>query len=271
MRRLDRTEKCLVHIVGVGMPVFFAHMAYKAFIETGIRGGWVLKWMLICFCVAAAVGVVLFYVWYLTDGAIWQTRAWLRLRGMVWPASCLVPRRFKPSWQKFATLASPYRRIDYVMDHDVNKEWGRAGFDALKDGRKKLIRFYWLQAEVNNGAMIQYFWNSSGDMAADLINDLREIGADYAADLIERASMKFFSNRVPPRDTMARRAKIEAHCGTEPFNIDGDFERLKVLEGKDTLETETDEFRGFEDRLTQDYVNWINRHRDYFTHIIGGA
>ncbi len=52
-----------------------------------------------------------------------------------------------------------------------------------------LVQCLWM--EINNGGFCQYFDNSSGDDAPETLSALREIGADFVADLMEKAMAQF--------------------------------------------------------------------------------
>ena len=48
-----------------------------------------------------------------------------------------------------------------------------------------------LEAEVNNGGFDQFFFNSSGDNTAEIIEALQLIGAPRTADIVKRAAARF--------------------------------------------------------------------------------
>lgn len=70
-------------------------------------------------------------------------------------------------------------------------------------------RIFWLETEVNNGGMHQFFWNSAGDFARQTVDDLRLIGAPKTAAIVD-TGCQLFPAGVPPSDTGDRRAQIEA-------------------------------------------------------------
>ena len=53
-----------------------------------------------------------------------------------------------------------------------------------------------LEMEVNNGGFSQYFFNSSGDLANELVDAYLEIGATKTADICKRA-VALFGQSVP--------------------------------------------------------------------------
>ena len=64
-----------------------------------------------------------------------------------------------------------------------------------------------LEAEVNNGGFDQFFFNSSGDRTAEIIDALDMIGAAKTADIVRRAASKF-PDGMPPADCKARQVVL---------------------------------------------------------------
>lgn len=127
-----------------------------------------------------------------------------------------------------------------------------------------VIRFYAFTTEMNNGALVQYFWNSSGAFAADQIADFKRIGRPDAAEIIVSGSRKIFGADHPPLDTADRRRQIDTHYGTHPFNDDDNYERLEALKEKDMLRAETRQFYDLERDLAAAVSGWFRQHPQYF-------
>lgn len=173
---------------------------------------------------------------------------------------------FTPTWAKVASQKEGFGQFHYIFDKDVEKEW-KKGYDQLNMGRQMAVRFWWLTAELNNGGLDQYFWNSSGDFASGTIDDLRRIGHEPAAEILANASRKLFGDSEPPRETLPRREAIEAYYGTHPFNDDDDRERLAILEGKTNLDQETRQLDAIQKDIAVALVTWMQANRCEFTHI----
>lgn len=62
-----------------------------------------------------------------------------------------------------------------------------ARVEALPENLRPFITTYMLDAEVNNGGFVQWFWNSAGRFATLVPEDLRRIGAAEHAELVARA------------------------------------------------------------------------------------
>lgn len=173
---------------------------------------------------------------------------------------------FTPTWTKVASLKKGFGQFHYIFDKDVEKEW-KKGYDQMNEGRQMAVRFRCLTAELNNGGLDQYFWNSSGDFAPDTIDDLKRIGQESAAQVLIGASRKLFGNSGSPRQTLPRRAAIEAHYGTHPFNDDDDPERLAVLEDKANLDQETRQLDVLQNDMAIALVDWMHANQSQFSHI----
>lgn len=72
-----------------------------------------------------------------------------------------------------------------------------AGFDSLSEKEKAIYCLYWLDLEVNNGGISQYFWNSAGAHAERTERILREIGAKRTAECLKKAIGLFKGGNVP--------------------------------------------------------------------------
>jgi hypothetical protein len=59
----------------------------------------------------------------------------------------------------------------------LRQRWEALGFDALSQAEQEAVALYWLEGEVMNGGLHQYFYNSSGDMAELALAGLARLGA----------------------------------------------------------------------------------------------
>ena len=59
----------------------------------------------------------------------------------------------------------------------VHESWKNLGYDNLLSEERDYIALWWFKAEVNNGAIHQYFFNSSGDEALRALAALNTLGA----------------------------------------------------------------------------------------------
>jgi hypothetical protein len=91
-----------------------------------------------------------------------------------------------------------------------NKEfWGAIegrGVSSLSRLQRDALCVMNFQAEINNGGIHQYFFNSSGDLAKETPEVFRRIGAEKAASILEEGNA-LFGPEGPPID---REARMEA-------------------------------------------------------------
>lgn len=99
----------------------------------------------------------------------------------------------------------------------LEKRW-RQGFDTLMREEKEAIALWWLEAETMNGALNQFYWNSSGDMALLARDGLRSLGMPITLAALE-STLAYFGDTYPlDRDArMAALEVIEAQHGEEVF------------------------------------------------------
>ena len=104
-----------------------------------------------------------------------------------------------------------------------------------------------LDGEVHNGGFDQYFWNSSGDQANELVDAFIEIGAPQTAAICEKA-LSVFGGHVP-EDRDERNEVLDA--------LDGDL--------VDEILSECDDaFYDYEEDLTELCYAYIMNNKDQF-------
>jgi hypothetical protein len=94
-----------------------------------------------------------------------------------------------------------------------NREFWRTlhgpGVGSLSRLQRDALCVMNFQAELNNGGIHQYLFNSSGDFAKETPAVFRRIGADEAARILEEANA-FFSPEGPPVDREIRMTALLA-------------------------------------------------------------
>ncbi|MEL4428856.1 DMP19 family protein [Shewanella mangrovisoli] len=88
-----------------------------------------------------------------------------------------------------------------------------------------------LEAEINNGGLDQYFFNSAGDYTEETIQALVKIGAKHTAEIVKKAASKF-PGGMPPKNRDARQEILE-----------------NISPESDAFEEFDDEFLAYEDDL----------------------
>ena len=173
---------------------------------------------------------------------------------------------------------NPYEIPAYLFDHVVAprlprwKEvvrdpgcWQRA-YKELPPAQRVICNLYGFLAEVNNGAVVQYFWNSTGDTAEDLIQDLRSLGSEQIAHALESARDEIFGGSVPTGIDQ-RRAEMVKYFGTDPFSDDDDDddddddERLAGIREAPRSDEATAVFHENESALLSAFREWAMRNK----------
>jgi Domain of unknown function (DUF4375) len=118
--------------------------------------------------------------------------------------------------------------------------------EQFNEAQKVFARVWLLEAEVNNGGFDQFFFNSSGDEAAETPDALDTIGAHQAAELARRAN-SVFPDGGPSKDRQARQAQLDS--------LDSANESLSELDA---------EFYEYPDNLTSLLTAFVKEHSDQF-------
>jgi len=94
----------------------------------------------------------------------------------------------------------------YSMNEDVyaklEHRWGDIGFEKLEIDEQEALALFWLEAEVMNGGLHQYFFNSSGDLFPLAVSGLKRLGAQLSLQALENAAIKLGS--VYPVERVSR-------------------------------------------------------------------
>lgn len=83
---------------------------------------------------------------------------------------------------------------------------------------------FWLQAEVLNGGLVQFFSNSTGVLAPEAVAACRKVGLLQLASKVEQA-MAWFGTAYP-RDREVRESALEEYADAHPED-DGPFAELE--------------------------------------------
>ena len=59
----------------------------------------------------------------------------------------------------------------------LKERWSALGFEALSRPEQEAVALFWLEGEVMNGGLHQFFANSSGDLSALVLSGLSRLGA----------------------------------------------------------------------------------------------
>lgn len=161
----------------------------------------------------------------------------------------------------FEVKILPLDEIWQIREKDqfVNEMWQyiahKCGYDdnmeALNEEQRALYIVRILEAEVNNGGFSQFFFNSSGIFANELVDAFQKIGADKMAEICKKA-VSIYGDEVP-----ADREKREELLSSD--NEEQDEKIAAVL-------TECDDaFYACEDDLNELCYQFIIDHKMLFS------
>lgn len=85
----------------------------------------------------------------------------------------------------------------------INNKLTNDNLENLEPWERDYYIVYYLLAEVCNGGMFQYLWNSSGVHAPEAAHALKRWGFDWIAGLVDQAAV-LFSTEDYPRNRKAR-------------------------------------------------------------------
>lgn len=109
--------------------------------------------------------------------------------------------------------------MDEKLYEKLEARWEKLGFESLEREEQETIALFWLESEVMNGGLHQYFLNSSGDMFPFALSGLRRIGAKKSLHALESAAEKLGSIYPENRDD---RIDILEQLGenVDPFKVE---------------------------------------------------
>jgi Domain of unknown function (DUF4375) len=127
------------------------------------------------------------------------------------------------------------RPVQFPFDHPAAKEANRLFRTLevnLEDDYKKLPKrdryvwdVSWFEAEVMNGGVDQYFYNSAGDHAAECLKALQAIGAKQSYSLLKKAC-DLFPQGQPSANRTVRQQQLRDLTGKKHIDdlISGEIE-----------------------------------------------
>ncbi len=91
----------------------------------------------------------------------------------------------------------------------IAERWNRRGFGALSTQEQAFARVWMLVAEVNNGGLAQYLFNSHGGEGLLAVEGLHQMGASELADEL-RAALAALPGGYPAATEDQRQTQIDA-------------------------------------------------------------
>ena len=91
----------------------------------------------------------------------------------------------------------PYEKIMKINERlNEISDYGK-NLSKLNSSQQVVLIIENLEREINNGGFNQFYFNSSGNHAEVTVENLRKIGADKTAELVEKANFEWPNNKVP--------------------------------------------------------------------------
>ena len=134
------------------------------------------------------------------------------------------------------------RRLIKLAESREVRFW-RVPYDQLTYPERVFGLIWELESEVNNGGFEQYFSNSTGSLAPDIVNALKEVGANQMAEITQAAIDVV--GEVQWSDDEARKATMSRLSSAS----------LKTLQGIDQA------FYKYPDDLSELLYRYIYEHR----------
>jgi hypothetical protein len=99
------------------------------------------------------------------------------------------------------------------------------GFQSLSDPEMLFFAAADLEAEVNNGGLYQYFFNSSAENCVHAIRALKEMDAEAAIQVLDQAKRALFPAGEMPLSTIERRKVLDGWYdqASKTENLDTSF------------------------------------------------
>jgi hypothetical protein len=119
--------------------------------------------------------------------------------------------------------------------------------ELLTEPQKVFYYIQCLERELNDGGFEQFYSNSSGDFAHEIIDALKAIGANKTADIVQKANDQF-PGKIVPKDRDKRQLILEEI-------VDKTSEIWEELDQK---------FYEYQDNLNSLNMDYIKKHKDKF-------
>ena len=100
--------------------------------------------------------------------------------------------------------------------------YANTAFEELSEADRTVILVWSLQGQVDNGGFDQFYFNSSGDQAAETVAALERIGARRTAAQDEEGT-RLYPTQPPPKERKARIAELDRFSDA----VTGTWDRLE--------------------------------------------
>jgi hypothetical protein len=148
--------------------------------------------------------------------------------------------------EKVLNLSDETEKIIAIGELIGNKIGDDDSLENLTESEKTFLYVDILEREVNNGGFDQFFYNSSGEFAHEILDAYQKIGAEKTADIINRA-IKLFPTLPVPKNWEARQ------------------DIMLAKESNSFLWNELDtEFYKYEDNISELIIKYVEKNKADF-------
>lgn len=100
----------------------------------------------------------------------------------------------------------------------LRSRWANLEFEGLSQPEKETVALFWLEGEVMNGGLIQFFANSSGDLSEYVSSGLSRLGCPTTLALFTTALAKLdLGQALESRDARIEALQPFFESATDPF------------------------------------------------------
>ena len=136
-----------------------------------------------------------------------------------------------------------------IVDRIATRFGGQNDFNQLNYGEKLVFEIVSMVGEVLNGGFHQYLFNSTGESAEDVKAYLKEIGATFTLELMDRVSSIFPEDVVPPNRDERNHIMMK---------VEDENPEIELFEEEDA------KFYHSKENLDRLLIEYIMRHREDF-------
>ncbi len=149
-----------------------------------------------------------------------------------------------PLWE----ITNPNDFVVALMEHLERKTQNGRDLSSLSAAERVVYVTQTLEMEVNNGGFSQFFWNSSGDYANEVVSAYQALGAEKTAGICRRALDAF--GRDLPADRAEREEMLDELLNDEISGILDECDRS---------------FYAYEENLAELTYRYASENREAFT------
>lgn len=108
-----------------------------------------------------------------------------------------------------------------IAHQKLRGRWEELTFDGLSRPEQEAIALFWLEGEVMNGGLIQFFVNSSGDLSEYVLSGLSRLGCTTSLRQFECALQKLnLGEQIASREARIDALSSSLEAEIDPFDAE---------------------------------------------------